>query len=153
MSCGSIRKHIEEADEALRKATVIALEQKQDEQLETLFEALGKVRELILTTPIRFTDNTSDYFRNKAEYNFNLESDINLETGGYKVPADVITFPTDYAGDPAADSIDYSFNLNGDDHIKVDTGIHAAGPVNIQGAWQEDVITFGSTEKDDKDPA
>ena len=48
MSCGSIRKHIEEADEALRKATIIALENKQDEQLETLFEALGKVRELSL---------------------------------------------------------------------------------------------------------
>ena len=118
-----------------------------------MFEALGKVRELILTTPIRFTDNTSEYYRNNAEYNFNLESDINLETGGYKVPADVITFPTDYAGDPAADSIDYSFNLDGDDHIKIDTGAIAAGPVNIQGAWQEDVITFGSAEEDDKDPA
>ena len=94
MTCNSIRKHIEAADEALREATILALKNKQDEQLETLFEALGKVRELILTTPIRFTDNTSEYYRNNAEYNFNLESDINLETGGYKVPADVITFPT-----------------------------------------------------------
>ena len=123
MSCGSIRKHIEEADEALRKATIIALENKQDEQLETLFEALGKVRELILTTPIRFTDNTNEYYRNNAEYNFNLE------TGGYKVPADVITFPTDYSG--------------GEDHIHIDTGNVAAGTVNIPGGAGEDVIFLG----------
>ena len=129
MTCNSIRKHIEEADEALRKATIIALEQKQDEQLETLFEALGKVRELILTTPIRFTDNTSEYYRNNAEYNFNLESDINLETGGYKIPADVITFPTDYSG--------------GEDHIHIDTGDVAAGTVNIPGGAGEDVIFLG----------
>ena len=137
MTCNSIRKHIEEADEALRKATIIALEQKQDEQLETLFAALGKVRELILTTPIRFTDNTSEYYRNNAEYNFNLESDINLETGGYKIPADVITFPTEYAGDPAADSVDYSYNLD------LVSATQAAEPVNIPGGAGEDVIFLG----------
>ena len=140
MTCNSIRKHIEEADEALRKATIIALEQKQDEQLETLFAALGKVRELILTTPIRFTDNTSEYYRNNAEYNFNLESDINLETGGYKIPADVITFPTEYDG--------------GEDHIHIDTGDVAAGTVNIPGGLGEDVIFLGgepSTERHGKD--
>ena len=49
----SIRKHIEAADDALRSAIIEALEKKRDEQLETMFEALGKVRELILTTPIR----------------------------------------------------------------------------------------------------
>ena len=136
MSCGSIRKHIEEADEALRKATIIALEQKQDEQLETLFEALGKVRELILTTPIRFTDNTSEYYRNNAEYNFNLESDINLETGGYKVPADVITFPTDYSG--------------GEDHIHIDTGNVAAGTVSFEDygyMLNQDVVIFGDEQE------
>ena len=127
MTCNSIRKHIEAADEALREATILALKNKQDEQLETLFEALGKVRELILTTPIRFTDNTSEYYRNNAEYNFNLESDINLETGGYKVPADVITFPTDYSGDD----------------ISIDTSDIAAGTVNIPSGAGEDVIFLG----------
>tara|TARA_Y100000994_G_C15629023_1_gene416302 strand:+ start:491 stop:898 length:408 start_codon:yes stop_codon:yes gene_type:complete len=118
----SIRKHIEAADDALRLAIIEALEKKQDEQLETLFQALSKVRELILTTPIRFTDNTSDYFRNNAEYNFNLESDINLETGGYKVPADVITFPTDYTGDDDLISDDISIGLtNNDDVIHINT--------------------------------
>ena len=122
MTCNSIRTHIEEADAALRKATVIALENKHDEQLETLFEALSKVKELILTTPIRFTDNTSDYYRNNAEYNFSLESDINLETGGYKVPADVITFPTDYTGDDDLISGNISIGLtNNDDTIVVNT--------------------------------
>ena len=141
MTCKSIRTHIEEADAALRKATVIALESKQDEQLETLFEALTKVRELILTTPIRFTDNTSEYYRNNAEYNFNLESDINLETGGYKIPADVITFPTDYSGE-------------GDDHIHIDTSDLAAGTVHVPGGAGEDVIFLGgepSTERHGKD--
>ena len=52
----SIRKHIKAADDALRLAIIEALEKKQDEQLETLFQALGKVRELILTTPIRAVD-------------------------------------------------------------------------------------------------
>ena len=92
----SIRKHIEAADDALRLAIIEALENKQDEQLETLFEALSKVKELILTTPIRFTDNTNEYYKNNAEYNFSLESNINLETGGYKIPATVIQFPTEY---------------------------------------------------------
>mgnify|MGYP001182773078 CR=1 FL=1 len=128
MTCNSIRKHIEAADEALREATILALKNKQDEQLETLFEALGKVRELILTTPIRFTDNTSEYYRNNAEYNFNLESDINLETGGYKVPADVITFPTDYSGDD----------------ISIDTSDIAAGTVNIPVGAGEDGADMGA---------
>ena len=50
----SIRKHIEAADDALRSAIIEALEKKRDEQLETMFEALSKVRELILTTPIKY---------------------------------------------------------------------------------------------------
>ena len=140
----SIRKHIEAADDALRLAIIEALEKKQDEQLDTLFQALSKVKELILTTPIRFTDNTSEYYRNNAEYNFNLESDINLETGGYKVPADVITFPTDYIG--------------GDDHISINTSDVAAGTIHVPGesltSGGEDVIFLGgepSTERHGKD--
>ena len=68
----SIRKHIEAADDALRLAIIEALENKRDEQLETMFEALTKVRELILTTPIRAVDNTTSYYRNKAEYDLSL---------------------------------------------------------------------------------
>ena len=72
----SIRKHIEAADDALRLAIIEALENKRDEQLETMFQALGKVKELILTTPIRAVDNTTSYYRNKAEYDFKLDSDV-----------------------------------------------------------------------------
>ena len=44
----SIRKHIEAADDALRLAIIEALENKRDEQLETMFEALSKVKNLSL---------------------------------------------------------------------------------------------------------
>ena len=88
----SIRKHIEAADDALRLAIIEALEKKQDEQLETLFQALGKVKELILTTPIRSVDNVTSYYRNKAEYDFKLDSDV-LHTSdpiGYSLNDDLI---------------------------------------------------------------
>ena len=138
MSCGSIRKHIEEADEALRKATIIALEQKQDEQLETLFAALGKVRELILTTPIRFTDNTSDYYRNNAEYNFNIDA---THGGDMDAMDNLLTFPVDPQGTASSDTISF------------DSSTFAAGPVNVPGAMGQDHITFSTAEQDDKDPA
>tara|TARA_E500000331_G_scaffold216998_1_gene207963 strand:+ start:180 stop:515 length:336 start_codon:yes stop_codon:yes gene_type:complete len=88
----SIRKHIEHADDALRLAIIEALEKKQDEQLQTLFEALSKVKELILTTPIRGVDNVTSYYRNNAEYNFKLDSDA-LNTNdpiGYSLNTDLI---------------------------------------------------------------
>ena len=87
----SIRKHIEAADDALRLAIIEALENKRDEQLETMFEALGKVRELILTTPIRSVDNTTSYYRNKAEYDFKLDSDLlHNDPIGYSLNTDLI---------------------------------------------------------------
>ena len=92
----SIRKHIEAADDALRSAIIEALEKKRDEQLETLFEALSKVRELILTTPIRSVDNVVSYYKNKAEYDFNL--DLNEEDYGYKLNVDDINVFTNRNG-------------------------------------------------------
>ena len=88
----SIRKHIEAADDALRSAIIEALEKKRDEQLETMFEALGKVRELILTTPIRSVDNVVSYYKNKAEHDFNL--DLKEEDYGYKLNVDDISIFT-----------------------------------------------------------
>ena len=92
----SIRKHIEAADDALRSAIIEALEKKRDEQLETMFEALSKVRELILTTPIRSVDNVVNYYKNKAEYDFNL--DLNEEDYGYKLNVDDINVFTNRNG-------------------------------------------------------
>ena len=104
----SIRKHIEEADDALRLAIIEALENKRDEQLETMFEALSKVKELILTTPIRAVDNTTSYYRNKAEYNFKLDSPYLDDT--------VINFPTHVPGGEGEDILDfdYGYSLNED---------------------------------------
>ena len=92
----SIRKHIEAADDALRSAIIEALEKKRDEQLETMFEALGKVRELILTTPIRSVDNVVSYYKNKAESDFNL--DLNEEDYGYKLNVEDINIFTNRHG-------------------------------------------------------
>ena len=87
----SIRKHIEAADDALRLAIIEALENKRDEQLETMFEALSKVKELILTTPIRGVDNVASYYRNKAEYDFKLDSDLlHNDPIGYSLNTDLI---------------------------------------------------------------
>ena len=88
----SIRKHIEAADDALRSAIIEALENKRDEQLETMFEALGKIRELILTTPIRSVDNVVSFYKNKAEYDFGLDSVDPYEDYGYKLSDDLLDF-------------------------------------------------------------
>ncbi len=135
----SIRKHIEAADDALRLAIIEALEKKRDEQLETMFEALGKVRELILTTPIRGVDNVTSYYRNKAEYDFKLDSPF--------LDDNVVTFPTNLTGGA------------GEDHIKIDTGAAAADTVDFGDygyTLNKDVVIFGDeseTPSDPRDPA
>ena len=109
----SIRKHIEAADDALRLAIIEALENKRDEQLETMFEALTKVRELILTTPIRAVDNTTSYYRNKAEYDFKLDSPY---LSDFVTDDTVINFPTRVPGGEGEDILDfdYGYSLNED---------------------------------------
>ena len=132
----SIRKHIEAADDALRLAIIEALENKRDEQLETMFEALSKVRELILTTPIRVVDNTTSYYRNKAEYDFKLDSPYLSDK--------VVTFPTRVPGG------------EGEDHIKIDTSNVAADTVDFSDygySLNTDVITFGEDPEKSSDPA
>ena len=130
----SIRKHIEAADDALRLAIIEALENKKDEQLETMFEALTKVRELILTTPIRSVDNVTSYYRNKVEYDFKLDSPF--------LDDKVVTFPTNYTGE-------------GEDSIEINTNdfVGAADTVTFDGNLEDygyslntDVITFGDEQ-------
>ena len=98
----SIRKHIEAADDALRSAIIEALEKKRDEQLETMFEALSKVRELILTTPIRSVDNVVSFYKKKAESDFKLNSVDPYEDYGYKLSDDLLDF-TDKPTKPGKD--------------------------------------------------
>ena len=124
----SIRKHIEAADDALRLAIIEALENKRDEQLETLFEALSKVKELILTTPIRGVDNVASYYRNKAEYDFKLDSPF--------LDDKVVTFPTNYNGD-------------GEDRIEINTDGVFTDTVDFSDygySLNNDVITFGDEQ-------
>ena len=130
----SIRKHIEAADDALRLAIIEALENKRDEQLETLFEALSKVKELILTTPIRGVDNVASYYRNKAEYDFKLDSPY--------LDDKVVTFPTAYPG------------AEGNDHIEINTNdFGAADTISFDNDYgyslNKDVVIFGD-EKESK---
>ena len=138
----SIRKHIEAADDALRLAIIEALEKKRDEQLETMFEALGKVRELILTTPIRGVDNVTSYYRNKAEYDFKLDSPF--------LDDKVVTFPTAFGGSGIPGAA-------GEDHIKIDTGNVAADTVPMDFgddygySLNKDVVIFGDESENDKE--
>ena len=135
----SIRKHIEAADDALRLAIIEALENKKDEQLETMFEALSKVKELIHTTPIRGVDNVASYYRNKAEYDFKLDSPY--------LDDKVVTFPTAVPG------------AAGEDNIVINTGDVAADTVPFEDygySLNKDVVIFGDeseTPPDPRDPA
>ena len=125
----SIRKHIEAADDALRLAIIEALENKRDEQLETLFEALSKVKELILTTPIRGVDNVASYYRNKAEYDFKLDSPF--------LDDKVVTFPTNYNGE-------------GEDRIEINTDGVFTDTVDFSDygySLNTDAITFGDEQE------
>ena len=132
----SIRKHIEAADDALRLAIIEALENKRDEQLETMFEALGKVRELILTTPIRAVDNVTSYYRNKAEYDFKLDSPYLDDT--------VVTFPTAVPGAAGEDRIE----INTNDFVGAADTITFDGNLEDYGySLNSDVITFGDEQE------
>ena len=132
----SIRKHIEAADDALRLAIIEALENKRDEQLETMFEALSKVKELILTTPIRGVDNVASYYRNKAEYDFKLESPFLDDT--------VVTFPTAVPGAAVEDRIE----INTNDFVGAADTITFDGNLEDYGySLNSDVITFGDEQE------
>ena len=115
MSCSKIRKHLEAAEAEVRHALTASLENKHEENLTLLVDTLNNIKELLVTTPIRGVDNVTEHYRKNAEHNFtipdpdggvntvdgykfSLESDIDLNTGGYKVPADILQFPTTIPG-------------------------------------------------------
>jgi len=115
MSCSKIRQHLEAAEEEVRQALAASIDNKHEENLTLLVDTLNNIKELLVTTPIRGVDNLTEHYRNYAEHNFtvpdadggvntvdgykfSLESDIDLNTGGYKVPADILQFPTTIPG-------------------------------------------------------
>ena len=115
----SIRSHLETAEEALRQALINALAEKQDTYLTQLYEALGSVKDILLTTPvdpkpgdmwldssgnisIRTTDKVDEWGERWRQYNFELNSDYlnNPDTISFNTPPPpsgdtVINFPTD----------------------------------------------------------
>ena len=90
MSCSKIRKHLEAAEEEIRHALTASLENKHEENLTLLVDTLNNVKELLVTTPIRGTDNTHEYYKKNAEHNFKLESPY--------LDSNVINFPTSIPG-------------------------------------------------------
>ena len=106
MSCNDIRKHLIAAEEELRLAFVESLENRYDDNLSMLVECLNSVKDVIACTPIRGTDNINDYYRKKAEYDFNLDTKIG---GDLDALDNVINFPTG------------EVDLSGLENIKIDT--------------------------------
>tara|TARA_X000000368_G_scaffold255301_1_gene201825 strand:+ start:2431 stop:2817 length:387 start_codon:yes stop_codon:yes gene_type:complete len=126
----TIRQRLEEAEVALRSATVESLNQKQDQFVPDILDALNAVRDVISNFPIRITDNTelwrhkldsgfqvtsigTDLTNNYASdqgyaVNFDLDSSIDLNTGEFKT-GDVVTFPT-----PTGD-VNLTFNTEEED--------------------------------------
>ena len=158
MSCSQIRKHLEAAEEEIRQALIASMENKHEENLTLLVDTLNNVKELLVTTPIRGTDNTTEYYKKNAEHNFKLDSPY--------MDNKVINFPTTIPGkQPESTDTNLSFDFSnvdctnnqsytfgdGIDLTGVDltgdltfTSDAAAAPINIVGGLGEDTITFNA---------
>ena len=147
MATNDIRKHLIAAEEELRLAFVESLENKYDENLSMLVECLNSVKDVIACTPvIRSTDNINDYYRKKAEYDFNLDTKVG---GDLDAMDNVLQFPI-------GNDLDLTVNidLSGIDNINIDTSNDTVTFTPEPGVWGSstpDIITFGDEKKDDKD--
>ena len=138
MATNDIRKHLIAAEEELRLAFVESLENRYDDNLSMLVECLNSVKDVIACTPVRGTDNINQYYRNKAEHDFKLDSSIKIG-GDLDALDNVISFPTG------------EVDLSGIDNINIDTSNDTVTFTPDPSAWGEDIITFGDEKKDDKD--
>ena len=156
MSCSKIRKHLEAAEEEIRHALTASLENKHEENLTLLVDTLNNVKELLVTTPIRGTDNTHEYYKKNAEHNFQLESPY--------LDSNVVNFPTSIPGiDPEGPDGNLSFDfsnvdtcatnapitfggtdLTGDLNFDLVSATQSGEPINIVGGLGEDTITFNA---------
>jgi hypothetical protein len=111
-----MQSHLETAEESVRQALINALAEGDDSYLSELFDLLNTVRNLKnkINNTISFTDNTSQWERDKVEYNFNLNS-----------------------------SYLHNDRIGGDLDALDDIGFGAAGTVPIPNGIGEDVISFG----------
>ena len=77
-------------------------------------------------------------------YKFSLESDIDLNTGGYKVPADILQFPTTIPGaDIKIDSTSDNITFTGGDYSACN---NASWDYNLSGVSVGDIDLSGNLD-------
>ena len=149
MSCSLIRKHLEAAEEEIRQALVASMEKKHEENLELLVQTLNNVKELLVTTPIRGTDNTTEYYKKNAEHNFKLESPymdsnvINFPTSIPGMDVDTSNLSFDFSDSSCTNNASYTVGDGITGNIDLDL-LSTDGDIHIAGAMADDTITFNA---------
>jgi len=149
MSCSKIRKHLEAAEEEIRHALTASLENKHEENLTLLVDTLNNVKELLITTPIRGTDNTTEYYKKNAEHNFKLESPymddnvINFPTSIPGMDVDTSNLSFDFSDTACTNSTSYTVGDGITGNIDLDL-LSTDGDIHIAGAMSDDTITFNA---------
>tara|TARA_B100000427_G_scaffold192264_1_gene159871 strand:+ start:103 stop:678 length:576 start_codon:yes stop_codon:yes gene_type:complete len=149
MSCSKIRKHLEAAEEEIRLALTASLENKHEENLTLLVDTLNNVKELLITTPIRGTDNTTEYYKKNAEHNFKLESPymddnvINFPTSIPGMDVDTSNLSFDFSDTACTNSTSYTVGDGITGNIDLDL-LSTDGDIHIAGAMSDDTITFNA---------
>ncbi len=149
MSCSLIRKHLEAAEEEIRQALVASMEKKHEENLELLVQTLNNVKELLVTTPIRGTDNTTEYYKKNAEHNFKLESPymdsnvINFPTSIPGMDVDTSNLSFDFSDSSCTNNASYTVGDGITGNIDLDL-LSTDGDIHIAGAMSDDTITFNA---------
>ena len=149
MSCSKIRKHLEAAEEEIRHALTASLENKHEENLTLLVDTLNNVKELLVTTPIRGTDNTTEYYKKNAEHNFKLESPymdsnvINFPTSIPGMDVDTSNLSFDFSDSSCTNNASYTVGDGITGNVDLDL-LSTDGDIHIAGAMADDTITFNA---------
>ena len=149
MSSSKIRKHLEAAEEEIRHALTASLENKHEENLTLLVDTLNNVKELLVTTPIRGTDNTHEYYKKNAEHNFKLESPyldsnvINFPTSIPGMDIDTSNLSFDFSDSSCTNNASYTVGDGITGNVDLDL-LSTDGDIHIAGAMADDTITFNA---------
>ena len=149
MSCSLIRKHLEAAEEEIRQALIASMENKHEENLTLLVDTLNNVKELLVTTPIRGTDNTHEYYKKNAEHNFKLESPyldsnvINFPTSIPGMDIDTSNLSFDFSDSSCTNNASYTVGDGITGNVDLDL-LSTDGDIHIAGAMADDTITFNA---------
>ena len=149
MSCSLIRKHLEAAEEEIRQALVASIDKKHEENLTLLVDTLNNIKELLVTTPIRGTDNTHEYYKKNAEHNFKLESPyldsnvINFPTSIPGMDIDTSNLSFDFSDSSCTNNASYTVGDGITGNVDLDL-LSTDGDIHIAGAMADDTITFNA---------